>query len=152
MNETLETLVTTTLGPLGFDLVELRAGGSRSRPSLQVRMERQSGEPVTVDDCARASRALDARLREEGEAAEQYTLEVSSPGVERPLRSAAEWRRFTGQRAVVLSPVLGGREEVEIVEVEGSPGAEVIHVRTPRGDEPRIPLAEIREARLAFHW
>jgi ribosome maturation factor RimP len=79
-------------------------------------------------------------------------LEVSSPGVERPLRTARDWRRFAGRRAKVLSEELGGREEVEILEILGEPGAEEIVVRTPRGDEKRIPLAGVKEARLAFHW
>ena len=108
--------------------------------------------PVTVDDCARASRALEGRLDAEGSVGERYVLEVSSPGVERPLLKPADWRRFAGKRAKVLSDALGGREEVEIVALDGEPGAEVVVVRDSRGAERRVPLAQVREARLAFHW
>ena len=83
---------------------------------------------------------------------ERYVLEVSSPGVERPLLKPADWRRFAGRKAKVLSDALGGREEVEIVALEGDSGAEVVVVRDGRGDERRVPLAQVREARLAFHW
>lgn len=152
MNEALEQLVAQELDHLGFDLVEMRHGGSRSRPTLQVRIDRRDGQPVLVDDCAVASRAIEARLDAEQSVGERYVLEVSSPGVERALRRASDWRRFVGQRANVLSPLLGGRQEVEIVEVAGDPGAEMIKVRTPKGEEQNIPLAEVREARLAFHW
>lgn len=152
MNDALEQLVSGELDRLGFDLVELRRGGSRSRPTLDVRMDRRDGGAVSVDDCARASRALEARLDAGDVVGSRYVLEVSSPGVERPLRHVGDWRRFSGRKAKVLSDVLGGRVEVEIVGVEGDDGAEAVVVRTPRGDEQRVPLAEVREARLAFDW
>ena len=152
MNEALEKLVASEVDKLGYDLVELRVGGSRVRPTVDVRIDRRDGEAVTVDDCVTASRAIEARLDEGHEAGERYRLEVSSPGVERPLRTAADWRRFAGRRASVLSPALNGREEVEIVGVDGSVGAEVAVVRDSRGNEQRIALSEVKEARLAFHW
>lgn len=152
VNDTLEGLVKATLDEMQLDLVEVRRGGSRSRPSVDVRVERRDGQAVTVDDCARASRALEARLDAEGNLGERYVLEVSSPGVERPLLKPADWHRFAGRKAKVLSDALGGREEVEIVAVEGDMGAEIVVVRDGRGAERRLPLAQVREARLAFHW
>jgi ribosome maturation factor RimP len=152
VNEALEKVVASEVDKLGYDLVELRIGGSRARPTVDARIDRRDGEAVTVDDCATASRAIEARLDEGHEAGERYRLEVSSPGVERPLRTAADWRRFAGRRASVLSPALNGREEVEIVGVDGSEGAEVAVVRDARGNEQRIVLAEVKEARLTFHW
>lgn len=152
MNDALERLVTATLGEMELELVEVRRGGSRARPTVDVRVERRDGQPVTVDDCARASRAIEARLDAEGSLGDRYVLEVSSPGVERPLLKPADWRRFAGRKAKVLSDALGGREEVEIVALEGDSGAEVVVVRDERGAERRVPLAQVREARLAFHW
>ena len=153
MGDALEALVTTELDSLGFDLVEFRRRGSRARPVLEVRMERRDGAALGVDDCARVSRALEARLDESRAAGERYVLEVSSPGVERPLRTVAEWRRFIGQSAVVTAePLPGGKAEIEIVAVEGEPNAEVVVVRDTRGGEHRLPLAAITQARLAFHW
>jgi ribosome maturation factor RimP len=152
VNSALEDIVRREVDALGLDLVEMRVGGSRSRPVLDVRIDRRDGVAVTVDDCAVVSRAVEARLDAERLVGERYVLEVSSPGVERPLRSAADWRRFVGKQAKVLSDTLGGREEVEILGVEGNEGEEAVRVRTSRGDERRIPLADVREARLAFHW
>ena len=152
MNDALERLVTATLGEMELELVEVRRGGSRARPTVDVRVERRDGQPVTVDDCARASRVIEARLDAEGSLGDRYVLEVSSPGVERPLLKPADWRRFAGRKAKVLSDALGGREEVEIVALEGDSGAEVVVVRDERGAERRVPLAQVREARLAFHW
>jgi ribosome maturation factor RimP len=153
VGDALETLVTTELDSQGFDLVEFRRRGSRARPVLEIRMERRDGEALKVEDCARVSRALEARLDESGVAGDRYVLEVSSPGVERPIRSAAEWRRFVGQPAVVTAESLpGGKAEIEIVAVEGEPNAEVAVVRDAKGGEHRLSIAAITQARLAFHW
>lgn len=152
MNEDLEPLVAATLDEMDLDVVEVRRGGSRSRPTIDVRVERRDEQPVTVDDCARASRALEAKLDADGRFGDRYVLEVSSPGVERPLLKARDWQRFAGRKAKVLSEALGGREEVEIVALEGEPGGEIVVVRDARGLEKRFPLAQVREARLAFHW
>ena len=152
VNDTLEGLVNATLDEMDLDLVEVRRGGSRSRPTIDVRVERRDGQAVTVDDCARASRALEARLDADGSVGDRYVLEVSLPGVERPLLKPADWQRFTGRKAKVLSDALGGREEVEIVALEGDAGAEIVVVRDGRGAERRVPLTQVRAARRAFHW
>ena len=146
-----ENVVISALTALGFELVEFRRGGSKSRPIIAVRIERGDLTPVTVDDCARASRAIEARLDEVAVLGERYELQVSSPGIERVLRTQADWRRFAGYRANVLSPALGGRVEIEIVGLEGDAGSEMLVVRDARGGDRRIPLADVREARLAFY-
>ena len=157
MNEALQNVVASEIRPLGLDLFDLRISGSKGRPVLDVRVEREDGKKVTIDDCAAASRAIEAKLDAADFGGKRYVLEVSSPGVERPLRNARDWSRFIGSSAVVTATVPGdpaGRrtDEVEIAGVEGDPGNEVIVVRTERGDERRFPLAAVEKARLAFHW
>ena len=98
MNDELQRVVTEELDSAGFDLVELRRGGTRARPVVEVRIDRRDGAGVTVDDCARASRALEARLDGSGLVGERYVLQVSSPG-ERANRTPSEWRRFAGRWA-----------------------------------------------------
>ena len=153
MGESIEPIVAQELARLEFDLVEFRRGGSRSRPVLEIRIDRRDGGKVTVEDCARVSRALEARLEAGALVNEQYVLEVSSPGADRPLRSAADWRRFVGRRATVTAMALsGGKQEVEILALDGEDGAEIATVRDPKGREVSFPLAEVSAARLAFHW
>lgn len=157
MNETLETLVAAEIKPLGLELFELKVGGGKGRPVLDVRVDREDGERVTVADCAAASRAIESRLDADDFAGRNYVLEVSSPGVERPLRNATDWRKYIGRTAVVTTNVPGdpaGRrtDEVEIAAVEGESGQEIVTVRNERGDERRFPLAAVEKARLAFHW
>ena len=104
MNDELEHVVVQGLAEVGYDLVELRQGGTRTRPVLEVRIDRRDGEKVTVDDCARASRALEARLDGSGLVGERYVLQVSSPG-ERVIRTPSEWRRFAGGTRAVAQAV-----------------------------------------------
>src|SRR5258708_32176597 len=80
MNAELEHVVTSELDAVDFDLVELRQGGTRSRPVLEVRIDRRDGQKVTGDDCARASRALEARLDGGGLGSGRDVLQESSPG------------------------------------------------------------------------
>jgi ribosome maturation factor RimP len=151
MNDALEHVVTQELDAIGFDLVELRRGGTRTRPVLEARIDRRDGERITVDDCARASRALEARLDVGDLVSDRYVLQVSSPG-ERPLRTAAEWRRVVGRWANVLAPDFGGRLEGEILSVdEGEEGTSVA-LRPERGETIRLPLDAVKEARLAFRF
>ena len=152
MNEALEGFIRQEVEGLGFDLVELRKGGTGRRPLLDVRIDRQDGGRITIDECAHVSRALEPRLDASGLVGENYVLEVSSPGVERPLRNASDWKRFTGRTAKVLAPSLGGRIEAEVIGVDDSSGETMVVIREPRGIEHRVPLAEVREARLVFRW
>jgi ribosome maturation factor RimP len=91
MNRDLETVVEHEVDALGYDVVLLRRGGTRSRPVLEIRIDRRDGEPVRIADCVRVSRAVEARL-DAGDAAAfgggRYELQVSSPGDARRARDA----------------------------------------------------------------
>lgn len=157
MSDALQEIVKTELITLGLELFEFRTGGTKGRPVLDVRIDRADGEKVTVEDCARASRAIEARLDAAAYAGTRYVLEVSSPGVERPLRNAADWHRFVGRDAVVTNENVeggpgAGSREVKIAGVEGGDGSEVIVVEDAGGNTLRIPLAAVKKARLAFNW
>lgn len=155
MSEALQDIVAFELAQLGLELFELRSGGSKNRPVLDVRIEKPDGSAITVDDCARASRAIEARLDEGLEAGSRYVLEVSSPGLERPLRNAADWKRFEGRDAVITAEFEGEGQvsrEISIAGVEGEPGDETIVVKDAKGVISRVPLAAVRKARLAFNW
>lgn len=157
MKDALEDVVVSELDAVGFDLVELRRAGTKTRPLIEVRIDRRDGTAVSVDDCALASRAVEARLDGSGLIAPSYVLQVSSPG-ERPLKDVADWRRFTGQWANVLAPDHGGRIEGKILGVDEGEGQDVGKAvavlelnQKGRMVERRIPLADVKEARLAFH-
>lgn len=156
MKQVIEPIVIAELAPLGYDLVELRIGGSKGRPVLDIRIDRQDLQKVQIDDCAKASRAIEAKLDSTpGLIDNRYVLEVSSPGMERPLKSVADFARFVGRKAIVQSTALaalGGRAEVEIVSVDGEGAEAVVIVHDAKGNPHTLALADISEARLAFHW
>ncbi len=153
MKPVLERIVAEELTPLGLELVELKMGGSKGRPVVDVRVDRLDLEKVTVGDCERASRAIEARLDADPTViTSRYVLEVSSPGMDRPLRTAAEWRRFVGRRASVNALKLHGRQEVEIVAVDGDGESTTLRLRDQKGTEHVIAFADVTDARLAFHW
>lgn len=142
----------TRVETLGFDLADLRIGGTGQRPLVQVRIDVLPGGPeargVTVAECATVSRALEAWLDAGGPLGSRYILEVSSPGMERPLRWPRHWARFVGRD--VTARVAGlGRVRARIVAVPD----ESTVVLEPQGGPPRpVPLAEIKDARLAVDW
>ena len=145
---------------LGFELVEVRWGGSGRRPQLKLRIDRPDSAPgsgVTIDECASVSRALEPWLDGHEALSKRYVLEVSSPGVERPLVRGRDFERFRGERvALVGTGLLAGkatRLEGELLglEAEGSE-VEAVRLRLSGGGEVSIPRSEIRKANLLFEW
>ncbi len=147
------------LEALGLDLADLRIGGTPNRPLVQVRIDWPPADPpgqgdplpprgVSVEDCTAASRALEAWLDNGGPLGTRYILEVSSPGLERPLRWHRHWARFVGREVTAKLEGLG-RVRARIVAVPD----ETTVVLQPQGGAPRpVPLASIRDARLAVDW
>ena len=154
MVDPLESAISEVLTTLGYELVEFRQAGSPKRPLLQVRLDfpgSVTGPSIHSDDCVRASRALEATLEERGLVGTEYTLEVSSPGSDRPLKHAADWRRFTGQRVklkhqAVPGTVYGTIEAVDDISAQRT----LVTVRREDAEElMELDLAQMREARLA---
>ena len=105
----IERAIAPALAAMGYEVVRVRFGGGR-QPVLQVMIERCDRAPLSVDDCAAASRALTARLDEEAPLAGDCALEVSSPGIDRPLVRLDDFARFAGFEAKVeMSEPLQGR-------------------------------------------
>jgi ribosome maturation factor RimP len=117
----------------------------------------QDGQPapadvsVTVQDCERVSRDLSAILDVEETIPQSYTLEVSSPGLDRPLRGAADYRRFAGRIAkIVVSEAVDGQKHFE-GRLKGLEQEAVVIETTP-GKRTLIPLSLITRARLEVEF
>jgi len=106
---------------------------------------------VTVEDCAHVSRDLSAMLDVEESIEHRYTLEVSSPGLDRPLRQAADYRRFAGRLAkIVVAEAVDGQKHFE-GRLGGLEHDSVIIETTP-GKRQLIPIALITRARLEVEF
>ena len=148
-----QQVVEATVVEAGFELFSLTGGGTRNRPLLEVRIDRPDGSKVTIDDCAAVSRAIEAQLDGSALVAETYRLEVSSPGMDRPLRHAADWRRFAGRRAAVTSGALvGSRVEGIVLGLDESAPVDTGVVKDDQGVEHRVALADVKTARLVVTW
>jgi ribosome maturation factor RimP len=137
---------------LGYELADLRRVGTLQRPILQVRIDRLDSGPghgITADDCAVVSRSLERYLEGAGLVGPRYVLEVSSPGLERPLRWAAHWRRFTGHRVRLRARGLQGRQTADILAVTDD---DHVRLRLADGTEATLGLADIEDAVLAVDW
>jgi len=148
LTESLEETFRSKLDALGLELADLRIGGTAQRPLVQVRIEWPPSDPprpVTVADCARASRALEAWLDQGGPLGPRYLLEVSSPGLERPLKWHRHWVRFVGRTITARLEGLG-RVRARIVAV---PDQATVVLQLEGGAERTLPLAAVRDARLA---
>jgi len=105
----------------------------------------------TVQDCERVSRDVSAILDVEGTIDRRFTLEVSSPGLDRPLRGAADYRRFVGRLAkVVVSEPVDGQKHFE--GRLGGLDKDTIVMETTPGKRQRIPLSLVTRARLAVEF
>lgn len=151
-----QEIVEQEVAALGYELVECRVSGSKARPVLDVRIDRVDGGSVQVGDCEQVSRSLEQVLDAAPQViAGRYVLEVSSPGIERPLKALKDWRRFVGRRATVKSSrfaAIGGHVEMEIVSASPDDAEPRVVLRDAKGMEYELALAEIERARLAVHW
>jgi ribosome maturation factor RimP len=138
----LRKLLDTTLAGLGYELVEVETAGGRGGVLLRVFIDRQDG--ITVDDCALVSNHLTRLFAVEG--VDYGRLEVSSPGLDRPLRRLRDFLRFEGERAQIRMrvPIQGRRNFVGILR-----GADEREVRLEvDGALLSLDLAQLDKARL----
>jgi ribosome maturation factor RimP len=105
----IRALIEPSVQALGYDLVRIRITGSE-RPTLQIMAERSDGT-MNVDDCAVVSRAVSALLDVEDPIAGKYDLEVSSPGIDRPLVRERDFERWAGfDVKIELVSAVGGQK------------------------------------------
>ena len=140
----LEVLLESEAKGHGFELVAVEQAGGHKTPVIRVFLDREGG--IDLESLARANAWVSASIDDSDALRGPYTLEVSSPGIDRPLRKLADFERFAGETANVkvrsaaggrsawTGRLLGVRDDSVVIEVDG---AEVL-----------IPHSEIVKARL----
>lgn len=155
-DKALEREIEKQIEELGFELVEAMRGGSKTRPLLRLRIDRPDSKPgqgVSLDDCAAVSRAVERYLDERQDLGERYVLEVSSPGIERPLVKARDFQRFAGEPVVLKTqhPIEAHGKRIEGV-LLGLDEADRVRLEMPDKAVVSIPRNEVVRAKLVFKW
>jgi ribosome maturation factor RimP len=145
LRDTLAARLAPLVEGLGCELWELEYSPGRGNGFLRLYIDAAAG--ITLDDCERVSRAVSEVLDAEDPIPGQYTLEVSSPGLERPLRTAEHFARFVGETVHVETvQAIEGRRRFKGALTAA--GAETVEVEVD-GKRWALPLSGIRKAHLA---
>ncbi len=151
MSARVANLAGPVFAELGLRLVRVKIGGTP--PTLQIMAERADGT-MTIDDCEAASRALSPVLDLEDPIAGDYRLEMSSPGIDRPLVRRSDFLRALGHEARVEMDVpVEGRKRFKGLILEVAPNHAVVKRLDARSDEPdtvTLRFADMADARLVL--
>ena len=142
-----ERSIAPAIEAMGYDIVRVVLSGSQ-RPRLQIMAERKDGAGMVVDDCVAVSRAASAILDVEDPISGPYELEVSSPGIDRPLTRLADFERFAGFEAKLETALpLDGQRRWKgcLLGLDG----ETVRLKTKTG-EVALPFAAIEKAKLVL--
>jgi ribosome maturation factor RimP len=145
LRERLIALIEPVLARLGYELVELEYAAGRSQAVVRIFIDTPAG--ITVDDCERVSREVAALLDVDDPIPTAYTLEVSSPGFDRLLRTPAHFERFVGSRVFVelKAPRAGRKRYTGQLQAVTATGIELEVDK----QKVEVPFDEIGKARLA---
>ncbi len=145
LRERLIALIEPLLGRLGYDLVDLEYSAGRTNATVRLFIDKAEG--VGLDDCERVSRETSALLDVEDPIPTAYTLEVSSPGFDRVLRTQAHFGRFVGSRVLVeLKAPRAGRRRYTGTLLSVDAAGFALEVDKQKVD---VPFVELAKARLA---
>jgi ribosome maturation factor RimP len=146
--DALKRLIEPELKSLGYDLVRVAMIGGTSDPTLQVMAERPDTRQLVLGDCETISRRLSDVLDAADPIEGAYRLEVSSPGIDRPLTRLKDYDDWSGQQArITLAEPMGGRKQFSGT-ICGTGEGGIVHVTGKDGKDYPIPFASIASAKL----
>ena len=129
-------------------LVDIVIRGNHRRPVLEVYLD--SPGPVTTDVCAGVSRRISTELDGKDLIAEDYRIEVSSPGLDRPLRFLWQYKKHIGRPFRIMRTGADDADAVTGTLVAAE--EDVVVLKDKAGNETRLPFGDIREARIVLPW
>jgi len=140
--------ITPTIEHMGYELVRVQISG-KERPVVQIMADRTDEKPFKVEDCEAISHAVSAVLDVADPIKSEWTLEVSSPGIDRPLTRAKDWNRYAGHEATLeLMIPQDGRKRFRGVALGAD--AETARVKLDDGTEAAFARRNIRRAKLVL--
>ena len=138
-------LIEPVVNAAGVELDDLEMGKMQGKMLLRVYIDKAGG--VTIDDCEIVSREVEAVLDVEDPIPYSYVLEVSSPGLDRPLKSPKDFRRFSGEKVRVVTRDPIDRQTFFVGELESATDDNIV-LLLPREKKVTIPYENISKARL----
>lgn len=144
----LQDLLEPVIEGLGYELVRILTIGQKN-PTLQIMIDRKDGQDINVDDCATVSRKISEVMDEKDPIEDQYSLEVSSPGLDRPLTKVEHFKRFLGYETKIETGVeVSGRKRFKgktlAVDDKNTIKLEM------DGQEYDIPFEDINKAKIVL--
>ena len=146
---TLDALIAPVVADLGYDLVRVQLSGKPGNMTLQIMAEDRATGQLTLGQCAEISRALDLPLEEADPIESEYALEVSSPGIDRPLTRRHDWEKWAGHEVrLKLDPPVDGRARAH--GVIGGIAADLVTIEVKSVGPIVLPFAAISAAKLVL--
>lgn len=147
----IEKTISPMAETMGYEIVRiLMVGIGSGKPTLQIMAERPDGT-MNLDDCSRLSQAVSALLDVENVLDEAYYLEVSSPGIDRPLTRLKDFDRYKGFEArVEIEPGIGGRKKFKGL-LLGVGNDDNVSLKTEEGEVYALPFGQIQKAKLTLN-
>jgi ribosome maturation factor RimP len=145
LRNTLKGLIDPVVRAAGVELYDLEVGRMKGKILLRVYIDREGG--VTIDDCEAVSREIEAMLDVEDPIPMSYVLEVSSPGLDRPLKKPKDFKRFSGKKVRLVTREPIEKQNFFVGEIELATDDTVV-LLLPRDRKIAIPYDNISRARL----
>ena len=146
---TLDAIIAPVVATLGYDLVRIQLTGKSGDQRLQIMAEDRATGQLTLGQCAEISRALDLPLETADPIPGEYALEVSSPGIDRPLTRVVDWDRWVGHEVrVKIDPPVDGRARAH--GVIGVRTGDVVTLAIKSVGDIALPLVAITAAKLVL--
>ena len=144
------SLCEPVLNDSGYELVKIQISGTGPRRKAVFFIDKQGG--ISVEHCAAASRLIGPLIEQNDLFKSSYVLEVSSPGLDRPLFKSGDYERFAGRKArILLRQPIGKRRKFTGI-LRGLESQSEVVLELDNGVEERLPLENIKRANLVYEW
>ena len=144
------SLCEPVLNDFGYELVMIQVSGTGTRRKAVFFIDKQGG--VSVEDCAAASRRIDPLIEQSEVFKDSYVLEVSSPGLDRPLFMPKDYERFAGCKArILLRRPIGKRRRFTGI-LRGLENQTDVVIELDGGVQEKFPLESVQRANLVYEW
>jgi ribosome maturation factor RimP len=146
----IEEILEPSLTHMGYEIVRIQMSGLK-RKTLQIMIDRLDGTGVKLEDCEQVSRYASVLLDQHDPISGAYMLEVSSPGMERPLVKLRDFQRFIGHEVMIKTHIIIGNRKTFPGKLESATESEVVlTIRNSANEFEKvsIPFSDIKSAKL----